>query len=162
MEFILGKKKTVQQTQQTQANTYGYVDTPVTPQIQAVVDMKASTDPTIPYRYAAQRQQLADSYNNPFGAATSPAVRDAAARVTNQRLAMDEGQATAESQYNADQQNYARALTGAQLTAPKFVQTGGTTNGTSTQTQSGGFLGDLALGLVGGASSAATAKAGKP
>jgi hypothetical protein len=148
----MGKKKTVQEN--TQTNTFGYVPAQVTKEMQAVIDMKAQKDPTIPYRSAAQREDLANSYSNPLGSYTTPAVREAVNRSAGQRLAMDEAQANAESQFNVDNENYNRAVTGANLSAPRFVQTGGSSTGTTTQ--SGGFLGDLALGLAGSAGSYAT------
>jgi hypothetical protein len=145
----MGKKRTETTQNQTQNNTFGYVPAQITPEMEAVKNMKAQTDPTIPYRYANLRQQNADSFNNPLGSYTTPAVREAAQRVSNQRLAMDEAQATAESQYNADNENYNRAANYAQITAPRFVQTGGSSTGTSTQTQSGGLLGDILGGAIG-------------
>lgn len=157
----MGKKKTVQE----QKNTFDYIAPKITPEMEAIRNMRAQSDPTIPYRYANLRQQNADSYNNPLGSYTTPAVREAAQRVSNQHLAMDEAQATAESQYNADNENYNRAANYAQMTAPKFVQSGGT----NTTTQSGGLLGDILGGAVGiganyatgGLSGAASSKFGQ-
>lgn len=105
--------------------------------------MKSVKDPTIPFAYAKQREEVGNSYRNPLGAATSSATRDAATRVTNQSLAQDEAQANAASQFNADNQNFSRQATVAQFTNPQLVQTGG-----STQT-SGGFWSGLLTSAIG-------------
>lgn len=145
----MGKRKTTT----TQQNTYGHIDTPITPQMQALQAMKAKADPNIPYYAATERKRLENSYSNPFGSYTPPAVQEALRRNTSQGLAQQEAQAMAESQFNADNANFNRQAMVAQMTQPKFVQTGGT----STQTQSGGFWGDLLLGGTQGSGAAALA-----
>ena len=120
--------------------------------MKALEGMKASVDTSIPFNFANQREQLTNSYQNPMGAYTSPAVRDALQRSGGQGLAQQEAQAQQNSQNYANDTNYGRAASYAAMTAPKFVQTGGT----STQTQSGGLLGELlggALGIGGAAAS---------
>ncbi len=148
----MGKKKTVTE----QKNTYEHIAPVMTPEKQKVLDFKAATtDPTIPFHYAAQRQELENSYNNPNGSYTTPAVREALQRSAGQRLGMDEASAIQASQFNADNTNYNRALNASSLTDPQLVQSGGT----STQTQSGGFWGDLAKSLIGNAAQAGMAVA---
>jgi len=151
----MGKRKTTQQS--TQTNTYAYQTPPETADVTALRGMKAQVDPSIPYRYAKGREEYDNSWKNPLGSATSPAVREAASRVTNQRLAMDEGNTMSAAQNEADNTNFSRQAAIAGMTAPQLVQTGGTMNGTTTQT--GGFWSGLLQSAVGGASSAATAAA---
>jgi hypothetical protein len=84
-------------------------------------------------------------------------VRDAATRSNNERLSMAQGQAMAEGHYAADNMNFARQAAIAEMTAPRMVQTGGTSNGTvnGTTTQSGGFWSGLITQAVGGAATGA-------
>lgn len=133
----MGKKKV------TQTNTHSYMAPPKTPEVAKLETMKAVADPSISYQYGKQRNAYMNSWNNPLGAASSAASRDAAARVTNQALAQDEGQALEQSQYNADNANFGRQATVAGFTQPNLVQTGGT------QTQSGGFWSGLAQSAIG-------------
>lgn len=161
----MGKKKA--EENKTFNNTFDYKTAPVTPQTQAVFDMKAAKDPTIPYRYANMKKDYENSFNNPLGAYTTPAVREAANRSFGQHLAMDEAQANQKAQFNADNTNYARAVTEAQMTAPQLIQSRG--NSTATTTESGGLLGNILGGVAGiglnyatgGASGAASSKLGK-
>jgi hypothetical protein len=83
-------------------------------------------DPSIRYAMATGREDLNNSYANPLGAATSPAVRDAANRVAGQRYGMLENQAIQESNFNNNAANFGRQATVAGLTAPQLVQSGGT------------------------------------
>jgi hypothetical protein len=155
----LGTKKTkVNQTQTNQfTNTYGWQTPPETADVTALRGQKATLDPSIPYRYANMKEEFANTYKNPFGAYTTPAVRDAATRSNNERLSMAQGQAMAEGHYAADNMNFARQAAIAEMTAPRMVQTGGTSNGTvnGTTTQSGGFWSGLITQAVGGAATGA-------
>jgi hypothetical protein len=116
----------------------------VTPEIAALKEMKATLDPTIPYNFAQQKEDFNNSYVNPLGAYTTPAVRDAAVRANNERMNVAQSQAVQGSQYNADNTNYGRTAGVAAMTAPQLVQTGGT----QTQTQSGGLLGQILGGVA--------------
>lgn len=114
----MGKKK-------TQTNTYQQL--PVTPQVQQLQTMvNRGSDPSIPYAYAQRRQDVQNSYQNPLGAYTTPAVKDASERVANERLSMDEAAAIAASNYNAQQQAFGQQATVAGLTQP--VMTSSTTS----------------------------------
>lgn len=115
------KKKTT-----TNTNTYGWQASPGSADIDALRGMKAKADTNIPYLYARMREKLGNSYNNPMGAYTSPAVRDAVSRNAGQGLALDEAQAVRASQQQADNVNYGRQAGVAAMTAPQLVQTGGT------------------------------------
>lgn len=117
--------------------------------------MKASADPSIPYMAGAARQELENSYNNPLGSYTSPAVHEALDRSAGQRLAMDAATATQASQREADNINYGRRAGEAAALAPQLIQTGGSSSGSGTmqgtQTQSGGFWSGLLTAAIGGA-----------
>lgn len=130
-----------------QKNTYEYVPTPVTPAVteaQTVAqDMRKTVNPRIRSAYAGMRQQQNESFDNPFGAYTTQAVRDASKRNSDLSLHQQEAQALTEADYMANATDFERQMALAQLTAPKLVQTGGT----STATQSGG-LAQAALGGV--------------
>jgi hypothetical protein len=119
---IMGSKKKTT----TQSNTFAYQPGAQSADIDALRGLKAKADTSIPYQYARMRERQDNSYANPLGAYTSPAVRDAVSRNAGQGLAMDEAQAVRSSQQNADNINYGRQAGIAGMTAPQLVQTGGT------------------------------------
>lgn len=116
-----GKKQTT-----TQTNTYGWQASPGSADIDALRGMKAKADTSIPYLYARLRESADNSFKNPLGAYTSPAVRDAAARANSNGLGMQEAQAQQNSQNQADSVNFGRQAAVAGMTAPQLTQTGGT------------------------------------
>ena len=118
---IGSKKKT------TQTNSYSYIPHPGSADINALRNFKAEVNPTIPYRYAAAKEDLENSFHAPLGAATSPAARDAAARSASNRLRMDEAVDTAASYADANNANFGRQAAVAGMTSPQFAQTGGQT-----------------------------------
>lgn len=122
------KNKTKSQT----TNTYGYQPGAQSADIDALRGMKATVDPSIPYFFAQRRKDLEGSYNNPYGASTTPAVRDNAMRAASRGLDQAQGQAMSEAQYNADNSNFQRQGVIAGMTAPQLVQTGGSSTGTQT------------------------------
>lgn len=118
----MGGKK----TKTTNTNTFAYQPNPGSADIDALRSMKAKADPNIPYLYAKLREKADNSYSNPLGSYTSPAVREAATRENGAGLAMDEAQAQQNSQNQAENINYGRQAGIAGMTAPQLVQTGGT------------------------------------
>lgn len=149
----MGSSKTT-----TTTNTYGHQMMPTTPEMtrtQEIADkLRDKINPMIRGNFAAARRNLKDSFTNPLGAHTTAAIRDATIRSGNQELDQQENLALSNAEFQANQADWERSMGMAQLTKPQLVQTGGT------QTQSGGFLGDLALGLVGGAAQAGSAYLG--
>jgi hypothetical protein len=132
----MGKKK---QTT-TQVNTYGSpapFSSPATVRLQELANQAQGPDPSIRYAYSARRENSDNSFKNPLGAYTSAATQDAASRVTSNRLGMDEQEAIKQSNFQAGQAQFNRQLGVVGATMP--FQTGGTT----TQTQSGGLLGQI-------------------
>jgi hypothetical protein len=132
----IGTKSKTQQT-----NTHAYMTPTETADIKSLRDMKATTNPTIPYQYAAARENLANSYKSPLGAATSSAVRDAAGRSAHNRMGMEQAISMANVYNDADNTNFARQAAVAGMTAPQLVQTGGS------GTQSTGGLGATVQGV---------------
>lgn len=85
--------------------------------------VQQGSDPSIPYAYAARRENYNNSFQNPLGAYTSPATRDAANRVTGERMSMDEAEAIKQSNFLASQAAFDRQ--GAVVNATMPFQTGG-------------------------------------
>lgn len=106
-------------------------------------------DPSIGHRFAMLKENVGNTFHNPLGAYTTADVRDKQVRSTERAIDQEEGAAKRASVYDANQQNNARKLALAGLTAPQLVQTGGT----GTSQQSGG----LAQALIGGAASVGSA-----
>lgn len=108
-----------------QTNTVTYAQTPVTSQQQQLASMvQQGSDPTIPFAFAKRREDVNNSFFNPLGAYTTPAVRDASSRVANERMSMEENNAIQASNAQNSQQAFNRQATVADMTRP--VQTGGT------------------------------------
>lgn len=129
----MGSKSKARQTTQ---NTYGSpapFSSPATQKLAAMVDQ--GSDPSIPYHFAQKRQDLNNSYMNPLGAYTSPAVRDAANRVAGERMSMDEAEAIKESNFLQQQAAFDRQAAVVNATMP--FQTGGVSTGV--QKNSGGW-----------------------
>ncbi len=124
------KKKTETNQTQTQTNTYGFVDQPITPQMQDYRNQIDTTygqaDPSIGYSYANQRNEIDNQFGSPYGADYSPETRDAIKYNETQKLNQEQGQAVRGANY-ANQQGKLGALGDyANATQSKFVQTGGT------------------------------------
>jgi hypothetical protein len=143
-------------------NTFGQITPEDTPDIKSFRDFKYQADPSSPYRFAQAKEDLSDIHSNPYGAYTTPAIRDAAIRTGDMNLTQMQGQQSAQEnvQLNNMQANQRAAL--ADLTKPQTVQTGGTYSGTSsgsgtgTSQQSGG-MGQFILGnAIEGAAAGAT------
>ncbi len=118
------KKKT------TQTNTYSHMtapDTQDTIRLRELANQNQGPDPSIRYAFANARKDLDNSYQNPLGAYTSPAVRDAANRASSERLGMAQNVALQDSNRASQQQQFGQQSALAGLTAPQLVQTGGTT-----------------------------------
>lgn len=151
------KTKTTQQT--TQANTYDYKTPKDTPDTSTLRDLNLTeTDPGIGYTYGAAKQRIGESFNNPYGAYTTPAIREATERSAYGDLAQQEGAATQEAAFQNRGLDLARKQALAGMTAPTLVQTGGSFNGTGTQQQTGGVLNQI----IGGVASAGSAALSNP
>lgn len=135
-------KKKVQTT-----NEYAFSDPYSSPDIEEFRQFRPQADPSIPHRFAAQRNRVMDAYQNPTGAYSTPELNTERQMAQLGELGQEEGQAMRESQYDVNQQRGAQLGNIAALTRPNFYQKSGT------QTQSGGFWGDLAIGVASGLAS---------
>jgi hypothetical protein len=150
----MGKKKTETKQNQSFSNSYGFMNTPVTPQMQAVIDasnekLQSRVDPSIFHRYASMKDDVERSYNDPFGAATSADVREKAKRSQMFKVDLERDKAIRESYDDRSGEQFARQMAAASLTMPQMVQTGGNSNGTQTTTQGGGMAGQIIGGALG-------------
>lgn len=132
------QKQTQQQTgttntQFTHNNAFDYLTPPDTADIQALRGFQFSDDPRVPYNFAATRRRIADTYDNPLGAAVSPALRDAQLRASYEDIGQQEAQALSESRFDRQKAQFAQLAQLAGLTRPELVQTSqsGTQSGTS-------------------------------
>ena len=145
--FIMGSK---QKQTTTQANNYQYYTPPVTPQITAAEatakSLKDKINPMIRSQFAGQRDQLNSQFQNPLGAHTTQAMRDATLNAGNENLNQNEALALTNAEYMANQSDFERQMAIAGMTAPQLVNTGGT----STQVSSPGVMG-LLTAFSGGA-----------
>lgn len=153
----MGGSKTKQQQQQstTTANTYGWQQTPEWTGLAEMRDFEFQADPRISYNFARAANRMRDTYANPLGAYTTANLRDATLRAGIEDLAQEEGQATREENYARQALEYAKRSDVANLSQPRFVQTGGTSNssGTSTTQQSQNPVNSI----IGGASAMGSA-----
>lgn len=143
----MGKKKT---STQQQTNTYQQITPQNTADMTAVRDHKPQADPSIPHAFGRAKANLQGSFNNPLGAATTPAVREATLRAGEQELDQAQGQAERESFNDVNQQELQKKLALAGLTAPRIVQSG--SSGTSTVPTPG-----IGESIIGGAASVGSA-----
>lgn len=130
------KKTTTNQTQNSQTTaSYGYQPGASSADIDAVRDFKFTADPSIGYAFANAKNQIGNSFNNPLGGLYNGNMRDAILRSTTSNLAMQESQAKSEANQALQGQRFGQKSAVAGLTAPRFVQTGGTSSGTSSGQQ---------------------------
>ena len=134
-------------------NSFEHIPTPITPEIknaQSVANnLRGAVDPQIRYDYANARTDFNSQFHNPSGKYTTQAERDAMHRAGLKEMAQDETNDTVQGAFDANDNDFQRQKALAQLTAPKLVQTGGTT--TSTQ----GGLGTFTDAILGGAANIA-------
>jgi hypothetical protein len=109
-----------------------------------------SADPRVPYSFARTRQNIGATYDNPLGAYTHPAIRDAAQRASFEDVGQQEAQALREENYTRQGLDYARTADVAAMTQPRIVQqsSSGTSSGTNNAntTQSQNPLGSIVQG----------------
>ena len=150
------KQQTTQVQNQNQAysgtNTYGWMTPPDTADIEAQRNFQFTADPRVPYTFAKTRSNLAESYNNPAGAYSTPALRDAALRASYEDIGQQEGQALREENYARQGLEYAKRADVASMTQPRLVQesqsgtSSGTNNSSGTSVTSQGMLPSIIQG----------------
>lgn len=150
------KSKQTQQQNQSYNNTTSYAYQPgaSSPDIDSLRNATFDVDPSIASNFAAARNRIANTFNNPIGGDYTPAMRDAILRSSYRDL----GQQQAETHSQAYNQNqgarFGQRATVASMTAPKLVSTGssgtGAASGTTTMVQPFDWAG-LATGAASGA-----------
>ena len=147
------KKTTTASTQNTAFNNTSTSSVGENADLQSYRDWQPEGDPTIPYRFARARTDLNQSFDNPLGQYTTPAIREATQRAGEGELMQQEGQAMRESQYDVNAQTGAKNAYLASLTAPRTTTSSGTGNssGTGSSTYSPSALDTVGqvMGLVG-------------
>lgn len=114
------------------SNQFGWAEAPINAQMQRVIDdanAPAHADPSTMHRFAAAEEQLDRSYNDPFGAATSPDVREKAQRSGHLTLTRERDKAMREGEFEANQVKFGQRLAAAGLTQQQLINTGGTSSG---------------------------------
>lgn len=146
------KQKETSATTYQGTNTYGWETPPETADITAMRDFKFEKDPRLPYVFGKARQRNEDSFNNPMGAATSPALRDAILRAGNEEIGQAESQAYREENYGLQGLEYAKKADLAAMTQGRMVQSGqaGSQSGNSTIQQSQSPMNLLGSAISGG------------
>lgn len=98
-----------------------------------VGSMQFEHDPRIAVQYARERSNLSNTYNNPLGGAYSPQLKDAILNAGYEDIGQRESQAHREENQGFQGMKYAQLHDVASFSAPKTVQTGGssTSSGTS-------------------------------
>lgn len=110
---------------------------PDTEDIARVRDFEFAADPRVGYSFARTRRNLGETYNNPLGGNTTPALRDAMMRVNLEDVGQEEAQALREENYARQGLEYAKRADVAGMTQPRMVQTGGSGSSSGTSTGSG-------------------------
>lgn len=148
------KSKSTSQQQVT--NTYAWQTPPETKQASAydtwAQGAYGTPDPSIPYTFAGQRKTLNDSLNNPFGYNFSPEVSQAIKYSQNQDINQQQGQAIRTDRFNRESAKGQALAVGAGLNSPVLTQTGGSSQGSGTQTTP---IGPAIINAVGQAGSTA-------
>ncbi len=120
------------------SNQYGWQQAPINAQTQAVIDAAngpTAVDPSVQHRYASMAEDLERSYSDPFGAGTSPDVREKAQRSGKMKLGAERDKAMRESYYEGQGMKFGQKLAAAGLTQPTLVNTGGSSSGSSSGQQ---------------------------
>lgn len=112
------------------SNRYGWEQTPDSADITALRGYREQIDPSIGAQHSRRSTNLRNSFQNPLGAHTTPAMRDAMLRSGEGELEQDYGQAQRQGYSDAQGRTGQRLAGLASLTAPTMVQTGGTSSGT--------------------------------
>lgn len=116
--------------------------------------MKFEVDPSVSAKYAQANQQLSEGFNNPAGAYTTPAVREAVERSGKMRLAQGEAQELREGGYQSQAMDYARKAAVAELTGPRLTQSGQSGYNTQAMAPGPSAAGQVAQGAASVASAA--------
>lgn len=131
---------------------YDWKMTPDTQDITAFRNMDIQDDPSQPFRFARQRQDFLNTFQNPLGSYTTPELREQMTRSGLAEIGQNEGQAMRERQFDKNRLQLGRAGDLASLTRPQLVNTKDSGYQTQ-QKQSGGLLNSI----IGGAATVGAA-----
>lgn len=126
-------------TDQTASHTYGTTPGPESADIDAFRKFQLQRDPRIPYAYGKARNAISSSYRNPVGGYTNPQIEQAQKNSQFRGLAQDESQALREENVGFQGMQLGQKAGVAAMTAPRVVETGSKSSGTSKQKQSPGL-----------------------
>lgn len=121
--------------QEQQQYNYQWVDRPDSADIAALRAWDPGSDPSIPYRFAKNRERLLNSFQNPLGSYATPEMREAQTRAGLEKLSQEEGEAYQEDAYQKQQQKLGQLTSLAQMTQPirELLSQAGTSRQTGTQ-----------------------------
>lgn len=146
------KQKQTQQSTTASTNTYGQIspldDSRYAEAVGNLGNFQFQSDPRLPYTYARTRQRVDDTYQNKLGGYSTPQLEDAYKRAAHEDIGQQESQAYREENYGRQGMEYAKLSDVAQMSAPKTVQTGGTSSssGNATTSQQPGIMDSIVKG----------------
>lgn len=118
---------------------------PPSADVEAIRSWQPQVDPGIGYAYGRAKNALRSSFNNPLGADTPAAVRDAMLFQGEQDLAQQEAQTLREASKDVNDEELKKRVAVAGFTDPRLVQTYGLTTGSTTQSST---LGNVLSGAA--------------
>jgi hypothetical protein len=127
-------KSTQNQTQTTQtSNTYGYVPGASGSDIDAFRGYQFTADPSISYRYAAERNRYANSLSDPTGGGAyfPPEMRRRVADARNRELMQAESAEKSAAHQQLQGAQFGQRAAVASMTAPRLVNLSSSGSGTS-------------------------------
>lgn len=89
-------------------------------------------DPRIGNAFSRQRTAAHESFHNPMGGFTTPALRQSILRASDEDSTQNEAQANMNENFGFQGMKYGQLYDQANLKRPNTVQTGGTTNSSGT------------------------------
>jgi hypothetical protein len=150
----MSKKKQEQKSTQTSSASYGWEKSPITPEMQGVIDMSnqpAQINPAIQGAFGGIENEIKGSYNDPMGSYTTNAVREKSLRSNLMQMGTEKAKAMNEGYFDANQRKFGEKVTAAGMTAPQLVQTGSTSSGSQVTQQGGGFWSQVLPTVISGA-----------
>ena len=125
----------------TSTNTFGTFSPMDDPRYADAVDdlggFQFQHDPRIGNTFSRQRQSAHDSFQNPMGGFTSPALRQSILRASDEDSAQNESQAYMNENFGFQGMKYGQLHDQATMKRPNVVQTGGTTSTSGSSSGSG-------------------------
>lgn len=124
-----------QKATSTTENEYKFFQKPGWQELDDFKKWNPQSDPTIPFNFANQRNDLERSFVAPTGSYQTPEMREQQMRSGIEQIGQNETQARRADQYDQSQLKLGQLGQAASLAAPEFAQTKGKT----TQKSGGGW-----------------------